>query len=322
MVKLAKLGSTTGSWNGQDVLSTEQFDATNVRFLFQVADRMKEMVARQGTDETLRGKVLANVFFEPSTRTSCSFQAAMVRLGGGVICVNESSSSSKKGETLHDTIRCLECYTDLLVLRHPVLGAAATAAAASGKPVINAGDGVGEHPTQALLDLYTIYQEAKLSEVNLSGKVITMIGDLKNGRTVHSLAKLLAHFNVKLNYVAPDALKMPRYIVDELSALGVVQHETADLDSVLRESDVLYVTRIQKERFETIEEYDAVKDSYRITRATLEQAKATAILMHPLPRVNEIEVEVDSDPRSAYFRQMEYGMYVRMAILALVMGRA
>ncbi|KAF0756360.1 hypothetical protein AaE_004662 [Aphanomyces astaci] len=317
-----KLGSISGSWNGKDVVSTEQFDATNVRFLFQVADRMKEMVARQGTDDTLRGKVLANVFFEPSTRTSCSFQAAMVRLGGAVVCVNESSSSSKKGETLSDTIKCLECYTDLLVLRHPVLGAAATAAAASSKPIINAGDGVGEHPTQALLDLYTIYQEAKLADLDLSGKVITMVGDLKNGRTVHSLAKLLAHFNAKLNYVAPESLKMPKYVVDALAAQGVVQQETTDLDSVLRESDVLYITRIQKERFDTVEEYDAVKDSFRITRATLENAKATAILMHPLPRVNEIEVDVDSDPRAAYFRQMEYGMYVRMAILALVVGRA
>ncbi|RHY97789.1 hypothetical protein DYB37_008178 [Aphanomyces astaci] len=184
---------------------------------------------------------------------------------------SQSSSSSKKGETLSDTIKCLECYTDLLVLR----------------------DGVGEHPTQALLDLYTIYQEAKLADLDLSGKVITMVGDLKNGRTVHSLAKLLAHFNAKLNYVAPESLKMPKYVVDALAAQGVVQRETTDLDSVLRESDVLYITRIQK-------------------------AKATAILMHPLPRVNEIEVDVDSDPRAAYFRQMEYGMYVRMAILALV----
>ncbi|ETV97835.1 aspartate carbamoyltransferase, variant 1 [Aphanomyces invadans] len=267
---MEKLGAVTGSWKGKDVLSTEQFDAANVRFLFQVADRMKDMVARQGTDDTLRGKVLANVFFEPSTRTSCSFQAAMVRLGGSVVCVNESSSSSKKGETLSDTIKCLECYTDFLVLRHPVVGAAATAAIATSKPVINAGDGVGEHPTQALLDLYTIYQEAKLVDLNFAGKVITMVGDLKNGRTVHSLAKLLAHFNVKLNYVAPESLSMPKYIVESLAAQGVVQHATSDLDSVLRESDVLYITRIQKERFESIEEYDAVKDSFRITKATLE----------------------------------------------------
>ncbi|EQC35911.1 aspartate carbamoyltransferase [Saprolegnia diclina VS20] len=319
---MEKLGTTIGSWSGKGVLSTEQLHAANVRYLFQVADHMKDMVARQGGDDTLKGKVMANVFFEPSTRTSCSFQAAMLRLGGAVVCVNESSSSSQKGETLSDTMRCLECYADVTVLRHPVKGAAATAAAASRKPVLNAGDGVGEHPTQALLDLYTIYKEAKLSEMNLTGKVITMVGDLKNGRTVHSLAKLLAHFNVTLNYVSPESLKMPRYIVDELNAVGVKQHETADLDSVLAASDVLYITRVQKERFETAAEYDAVKDSFIITPATLTKAKATMILMHPLPRVNEIAVEVDADPRAAYFRQMEYGMYVRMAILALVLGKA
>ncbi|CAK4098781.1 unnamed protein product [Aphanomyces euteiches] len=317
---MEKLGVSAAAWKGKDILSTDQFDASNVRFLFQVANRMKSMVARQGADDTLQGKVLANLFFEPSTRTSSSFQAAMLRLGGRVVCVNESSSSTKKGETLSDTIRCLECYSDLLVLRHPEVGAAATAANASLKPVINAGDGIGEHPTQALLDLYTIYQEAKLSEVNLDGKVITMVGDLKNGRTVHSLAKLLAHFNVTLNYVAPDSLKMPRYIVDELNRHGVVQHEMTHLDEVLAQSDVLYVTRVQKERFATQEEYDAVKDSFIVTPATLARAKPTAILMHPLPRVNEIHVDVDKDPRAAYFRQMEYGMYVRMALLALVMG--
>ncbi|OQR85172.1 aspartate carbamoyltransferase [Achlya hypogyna] len=318
---MEKLGTTIGSWSGKDVLSTEQLHAENVRYLFQVADHMKDMVARQGGDDTLKGKVMANVFFEPSTRTSCSFQAAMLRLGGSVVCVNESSSSSQKGETLSDTMRCLECYADVTVLRHPVKGAAATAAAASRKPVLNAGDGVGEHPTQALLDLYTIYKEAKLAEMNLTGKVITMVGDLKNGRTVHSLAKLLAHFNVTLNYVSPESLKMPKYIVDELNAAGVKQHETADLDSVLASSDVLYITR---ERFVTVDEYEAVKDSFIITPTTLTKvrAKATMILMHPLPRVNEIAVEVDADPRAAYFRQMEYGMYVRMAILALVLGKA
>ncbi|DAZ93813.1 TPA: hypothetical protein N0F65_008572 [Lagenidium giganteum] len=312
--------TTPGSWAGTDILSIEQFGVASAKRVLQVADDMKAMVKAQGASELLHGKLLANVFFEPSTRTSCSFQAAMLRLGGRVIAINESSSSAQKGETLSDTMRCLECYADVVVLRHPVKGSAAAAASATQKPLLNAGDGVGEHPTQALLDLYTIYSE--LGTLELAGKVVTMVGDLKNGRTVHSLSRLLSIFNVKLNYVSPESLKMPRYIFDDLAARGVVQHETASLEEVIAESDVLYVTRVQKERFESLEEYNAVKDSFIITNATLVPAKPSLVIMHPLPRVGEIAEEVDTDPRAAYFRQMENGMFVRMALLALVLRKA
>ncbi|RLN75022.1 hypothetical protein BBJ28_00018930 [Nothophytophthora sp. Chile5] len=287
---------------------------------------MKAMVKAQGASDLLKGKLLANVFFEPSTRTSCSFQSSMLRLGGLVVGVSESSSSSQKGETLADTMRCLECYADVVVLRHPVKGSALVAAEATKKPVLNAGDGVGEHPTQALLDLFTIYSELGDLE-NLKGKVVTMVGDLKYGRTVHSLAKLLAMYGTTFNYVSPESLAMPRYVYDELAAQGVQQHETTDLDSVINQSDVLYVTRVQKvgveqERFESEADYNAVKDSFRITLASIAQAKPNMVIMHPLPRVGEIAEEVDTDPRAAYFRQMENGMYVRMALLALVLGKA
>ncbi|GAB9473924.1 Aspartate carbamoyltransferase [Globisporangium polare] len=310
-----------GSWAGENILSIEQFGVESAKRVLQVADEMRAIVKSQGACDLLKGKLLANVFFEPSTRTSCSFQAAMLRLGGLVVPVNESSSSSKKGETLADTIRCMECYSDVIVLRHPVKGSAAVAAAATRKPVLNAGDGVGEHPTQALLDLYTIYNELGRNLDDLSGKVVTMVGDLKNGRTVHSLSRLLALFNITINYVAPESLKMPRYIFDELAARGVKQHETSDLDSVINQSDVLYVTRVQKERFESEEEYNAVKDSFVITLESIANAKKSMVIMHPLPRVGEIAEEVDADPRAAYFRQMENGMFVRMALLALVLGK-
>ncbi|KAJ0406583.1 hypothetical protein ATCC90586_003094 [Pythium insidiosum] len=314
----AKAGK--GEWIGENILSVEQFGVDSAKRVLRVADEMKAMVKRDGSSDLLKGKLLANIFYEPSTRTSCSFQSAMLRLGGLVVSVNESSSSVKKGETLSDTIKCLSCYADVLVLRHPVKGSAAIAAAATEKPVLNAGDGVGEHPTQALLDLYTIASE--MGTADLRGKVVTMVGDLKNGRTVHSLSKLLAHFGVTLNYVSPASLQMPRYIVEELAAKGVSQHETSDLESVVNQSDVLYVTRVQKERFESEDEYNAVKDSFIITPATIANAKSSLVIMHPLPRVGEISEAVDSDPRAAYFRQMENGMYVRMALLALVLGKA
>ena len=285
---------------------------------------MRAMVAAQGKNEMLRGKILANVFFEASTRTSCSFQAAMLRLGGDVLPLNESGSSAKKGETLGDTVRCLECYADLMVLRHPVVGSAAEAAAAARKPVINAGDGVGEHPTQSLLDLYTIYSE--LPDHSLAGKTIAMVGDLKNGRTVHSLAMLLAQYNVKLQFVSPETLRMPQHVKDEVTALSA-KHGTAvtfsehtTLAEVAGMCDVMYVTRVQKERFATSEEYEACKGVLVVTPETMAVARPAMALMHPLPRVGEILESVDADPRAAYFRQMENGLYVRMALLALVMG--
>jgi aspartate carbamoyltransferase len=304
---------------GQDILSVAQFDRNDLETLFQVGHEMAGMVERIGTFDLLKGKVLTNLFYEPSTRTSSSFVAAIERLGGSVVQINNVTYSSvSKGETLEDTVRTMESYTDAIVLRHPEMGSAARAAAAAEKPVINAGDGPGEHPTQALLDAYTIREEMG----GIDGLTITMLGDLKYGRTVHSLAKLLTLYDVKINYVSPDILQMPELLVKDVDAAGIEQYATTDLDEVLADTDVLYVTRIQKERFENPSEYDQVKDSYVITAETMATAKERMIVMHPLPRVGEIATEVDRDPRAAYFRQMEYGMYVRMALLALVLGRA
>ena len=304
---------------GKDILSVKQFTRQDLTYIYGVAHEMRGIVARIGTYDLLKGKILANLFYEPSTRTSSSFTAAMERLGGSVIPINEVRYSSvSKGESLPDTVRTLECYADVIVLRHPEVGASALAAQYARKPIINAGDGVGEHPTQALLDLFTIIEELGSAE----GLTVTMLGDLKHGRTVHSLSRLLSLFKVKLNYVSPDMLKMPAEIMAELRGAGIQQREFTDLDSVLAETDVLYVTRVQKERFTDEKEYDKVKGLYVISAETMKQAKQKMIMMHPLPRVGEISMEVDNDPRAAYFRQMEYGLYTRMALLAMVLGKA
>lgn len=304
---------------GKDILSVKQFSRPDLAYIFEVAHEMREMVARIGTFDLLKGKILASLFYEPSTRTSSSFTAAMERLGGSVIPINEVNYSSvSKGESLPDTVRTLECYADVIVLRHPQVGASAEAAKYARKPIINAGDGVGEHPTQALLDLFSIVEE--LGQVD--GLTITMLGDLKYGRTVHSLARLLSQYNVRLNYISPEILRMPAEIIAEVEAHGIPQTEGRDLDAVLADTDVLYVTRVQKERFENLDDYEAVRGLYVIDAATMARAKKDMILMHPLPRVGEISMDVDDDPRAAYFRQMEYGLYIRMALLAMVLGKA
>jgi aspartate carbamoyltransferase catalytic subunit len=304
---------------GLDILSVKQFSKEDLIHIFGIAHEMSEMVARIGTFDLLKGKILANLFYEPSTRTSSSFTSAMERLGGSVIPINEVRYSSvSKGESLPDTIRTLECYADVIVLRHPEVGASALAAKYARKPIINAGDGVGEHPTQALLDLYTIVEELGSAE-NLT---VTMLGDLKYGRTVHSLSRLLTQFGVTLRYVSPEILRMPQEIISEISEAGVEQSEHTNLMDVLPETDVLYVTRVQKERFENPADYDSVKDAYVITPEIMKNAKDRMIVMHPLPRVGEISMDFDDDPRAAYFRQMEYGLYVRMALLAMVLGKA
>jgi len=307
-------------WYGKDILSVKQFSRDDLQYVFGVAHEMRGMVERIGTFDLLKGKILANLFYEPSTRTSSSFIAAMERLGGSVISINEVKYSSvSKGESLPDTIRTLECYADVIVLRHPETGSAAIAAKAAKKPVLNAGDGVGEHPTQALLDTFTIMEELG----RLDNLTVTMLGDLKYGRTVHSLARLLTNFtNIKLNYVSPDILKMPKEVMDEVGAKNVPQAEYSSLDKVLAETDVLYVTRVQKERFEDPADYEKVKNAYVIDPEIMKAAKQDMIVMHPLPRVGEISTDFDDDPRAAYFRQMEYGLYVRMALLALVLGKA
>lgn len=304
---------------GQDVLSVSQFSRDDLEYVFGVAHEMREMVARVGSFDLLKGKILANLFYEPSTRTSSSFTSAMERLGGSVIPINEVRYSSvAKGESLPDTVRTLECYADVIVLRHPEVGSAALAAEHARKPIINAGDGIGEHPTQALLDLFTIVEE--LGEVD--GLVVTMLGDLRYGRTVHSLARLLSLYDVRLHYVSPQILRMPEEIIAELEQKGIPQSEHDTMDEVLSEVDVLYVTRVQKERFADVGAYESVRGSYVIRPEIMRQAKANMILMHPFPRVGEISMEVDEDPRAAYFRQMEYGLYVRMALLAMVLGKA
>lgn len=266
---------------------------------------------------------MSTLFYEPSTRTHSSFQAAMYRLGGQVIAISDMSNTSvKKGETLSDTVKCIECYSDVIAMRHPRIGSATEASEAVRIPILNGGDGAGEHPTQALLDAFTIM--AELGKVD--GLTVTMLGDLKHGRTVHSLAKLLSRFNCKLNYVSPAILKMPDYIMKivEENEGETTQNATDDLLSMLPETDILYVTRIQKERFENPEEYDQVSSCYIVSPELLEKGKAKESLriLHPLPRVNEITTDVDDDPRAAYFRQMRNGMYVRMALLALCLGKA
>jgi aspartate carbamoyltransferase len=304
---------------GRDILSVDQFTRDDLEYIFAVAEGMRDIARGPGSLDLLRGKVLSCLFYEPSTRTSSSFVAAMSRLGGSVIPINEVHYSSvTKGESLPDTIRTLECYSDVIVLRHPETGSAKIAADFARIPVINAGDGIGEHPTQALLDLFTIQEELG----HIDGLSVVMAGDLKYGRTVHSLARLLSLYNVRILCVSPDVLRMPDRIVAQLHERGIPTGETADLERVIADADVLYVTRVQKERFEDQALYERVKGSYVITSQTLRRAKEKMVVMHPLPRVGEISYEVDGDPRAAYFRQMENGMYIRMALLAAVLGKA
>ncbi len=303
----------------RDILSVSQFDREQLTYIFDVAHEMYEMVARVGSFDLLKGKILANLFYEPSTRTSSSFTSAMERLGGSVIPINNVSYSSvTKGESLPDTVRTLEAYADVIVLRHPEVGSSALAAKYARKPVINAGDGVGEHPTQALLDLFTIREELK----RVDGLTVTMMGDLRYGRTVHSLARLLTLYDVRLNYVSPDVLAMPPEIMAEIEGSGIPQASFTSLEPALAETDVLYVTRVQKERLEDPNIHESLKGAYGVTTETMSRAKDKMIVMHPLPRVWEIEMAVDDDPRAAYFRQMEYGLYIRMALLVMVLGKA
>jgi aspartate carbamoyltransferase catalytic subunit len=304
---------------GQDILSVKQFDRETLDYIYRVADEMRSLVKRFGKANLLDGKILANLFYEPSTRTSSSFQAAMLRLGGRSISINEVHYSSvTKGESLPDTVRTLESYCDLTVLRHPQKGAAALAARYARKPLINAGDGTGEHPTQALLDIYTIEDDLH----RLDGLKVAMMGDLKYGRTVHSLTRLLSLYNTQLYFVAPDLLRMPEEIVDEVRASGHPFAELRDVHDIIGDIDVLYMTRVQKERFEDPAQYEKLQNIYVVDPELMSRAKSDMILMHPLPRVYEIAMEVDEDPRAAYFRQMENGMYIRMALLAAVLGKA
>ncbi|KXN91343.1 Protein pyrABCN [Leucoagaricus sp. SymC.cos] len=298
------------SFHRRHILSVKQFTHRDLHDLFSLAHEMRLQVERNGVLDILKGKVLCSAFYEPSTRTSSSFEVAMKRCGGEVVSVTADKSSVVKGESLPDTIRTLACYGDAVVLRHPDVGSAQLAAKFSPVPIINAGDGIGEHPTQALLDVYTIRSE--LGTVN--GRTITLLGDLKNGRTVHSLVTLLCLYSVRLNFVAPQSLAMPQSVVSAARKAGIPVTVCESLEEVLADTDVLYVTRVQKERFESEQEWLHVKDVYRVDHAVLSRAKEDMIVMHPLPRVNEIDPEVDFDSRRAvYFRQMRYGLFVSVS---------
>ena len=303
----------------KDVLRADQFSKSEIALIVEIAREYEQALAAGRVLEVMKGQVLSTLFYEPSTRTRLSFEAAMLRLGGSVISVAEAkSSSAAKGESLYDTMKTVEGYADVIVLRHPQIGAAAEAAAATYRPVLNAGDGAGQHPTQSLLDYYTIEKERGTVE----GLIVTLAGDLKHGRTVHSLAELLSSYDVRFVFASPAALRMPVDIVARLKARGVSITETESLADAIRTSDVLYMTRIQRERFEDPAEYDRLKDAYVLTRSMLAGAKDGLTVMHPLPRVNEIAIDVDDYAGAAYFRQAANGLAIRMALLALVTGRA
>lgn len=296
------------------ITSVAQFSKPDLHILFEVAANMRTAVERFGILDLLKGRVLCTMFYEPSTRTSASFDAAMQRLGGRTVALSETTSSTTKGESLPDTIRTLACYGDAIVLRHPSDDSAEVAAKHSPVPVINAGNGKHEHPTQAFLDLFTIREE----QGTVNGLTVTFIGDLKYGRTVHSLCHLLRHYSTVVQLVSPPGLEVPLEVRENLQSRGALVCESHELtNEIVAHSDVLYCTRIQKERF--ADEAESRLPIF-VNNSILRHAKKTAVIMHPLPRNEEIAEEVDTDPRAAYFRQMKYGLYCRMAVLALVLG--
>ena len=303
----------------EHVISAQQFlDRTFLKKLFASSAKMEKMVRSGKNSAILKNKILATVFYEPSTRTRFSFESAMFRLGGQVITTESAGqfSSAIKGESIEDSIRVMAGYADAIVLRHPQTGAAATAASVSTVPIINAGDGSGEHPTQALLDLYTMQKQLGTID-NLH---IAMVGDLLYGRTIHSLLQFLPLYKkVKLSLVAPDKLKLPDQYLAYLKKHGVQYEILKDFEPILPSIDVFYMTRVQKERFATQNEYEQVKGIYIMDGVAVKKMKKKAIIMHPLPRVNEITAEVDSDPRAQYFEQAKNGLYVRMALLEMLL---
>jgi carbamoyl-phosphate synthase/aspartate carbamoyltransferase/dihydroorotase len=308
--------SQIDSLYGKSIISVDRLKKEQIHKLFNLAHDLRVLVSTEkDLSSNLKGKIMAEMFFEPSTRTQCSFAAAMQRLGGSVIYMDQQHSSVKKGESLEDSVRMMSSYSDCIVIRHPEPGAADIAAKYACVPVLNAGDGCGEHPTQALLDIFTIREE--IGTVN--GITITMCGDLKHGRTVHSLAKLLRLYRVTIRYVSPDFLKMPDDITNSLKNSNIIQEEYHTLEEALPETDVLYMTRIQKERFQSLSDYEKCAGLYVVTPQLMRKAKRKMIVMHPLPRIDEISTAFDSDPRAAYFRQAEYGMYIRMALLMMIL---
>ena len=301
-------------FRGRDITSVEDLTRDEINYILNVSKNMEPLVAK-GSD-MLKGKILANIFFEPSTRTRLSFEAAMLKLGGNVIGFADAENTSvKKGENLADTTRTVENYADIIAIRHPLEGAAKLAAEFAKIPVINAGSGSEEHPTQALIDLYTIQKEKS----KIDGLKIALIGDLRYGRTVHSLAYALSLYNIELTLVSPEALRMRREVLRTIQDKIPVT-ETENLERTIAQADVLYVTRIQKERFPDQADYAKVKGTYRIDLKNLSSAKKDLIILHPLPRVDEIAPEVDATPQARYFQQVLNGVVVRMALLALLLG--
>jgi len=302
-------------WLNKDIVSIGDFSKEEI---LEVLERSENMVSYAKTghpEKPLRDKIVATLFFEPSTRTRLSFESAAMRMGAGILGFGALESSSVvKGETLIDTVRIVESYSDVIVIRHPMEGAARLASEFAQVPVINAGDGAGQHPTQTLLDLFTIKRElGKLDNI-----CVGVMGDLKYGRTVHSLSKALSLFKIDLHLISPETLKMPKHILKDISTkIKVQEHE--DLEEIVQDLDVLYVTRIQKERFPDPEEYKKVAGSYYLKTSHLQKAKKSLIIMHPLPRVDEIPVEIDNYPQARYFKQAAYGVPVRMAILDLIL---
>ncbi|NLK26499.1 MAG: aspartate carbamoyltransferase [Euryarchaeota archaeon] len=305
------------SLKGKDVVSIRDLSREQIEQVMDLAQKLVPYAKGEMTTKAMEGKIMGNLFFEPSTRTRLSFESAMVRLGGRFVEIaHPTSSSVVKGETLADTVRMVEGYADAIVLRHPHEGAARLAAKYSSKPVINAGDGAGQHPTQTLLDMFTIQQEAGA----IAGKNVVIVGDLKYGRTAHSLAEALGMFGAELTFVAPPLLQMPKETLNQLESAGIKPKLFSDLKDVISEADVLYVTRIQRERFPDPSEYLKVAGSYRVDNALLHEAKKDLVIMHPLPRVDEIAPEVDYTENARYFQQAFNGVPVRMALIMLVLG--
>ncbi|MEM3736600.1 MAG: aspartate carbamoyltransferase [Candidatus Bathyarchaeia archaeon] len=302
-------------FSGRDIVSIKDFSREEIDYILKVSGEMEH--TSKTSLKMLAGKIMGTLFFEPSTRTRLSFETAMKRLGGDVIGFAEPATSAvQKGETLADTIRVVENYLDVIVLRHPLEGSARLAADYASVPVINAGAGAEEHPTQALLDLYTIYKELG----KIDGLNIGLLGDLRYGRTVHSLAYALSLYNVNLYLISPAELGMRREVLEAVRGKFKIIEESQKLEDFLPVLDVLYVTRIQKERFPDQAEYEKVRGAYKITPATLKGSKDSLIIMHPLPRVDEIHPDVDYTRHAVYFRQVRSGLVTRMALLAMVLG--
>lgn len=305
------------SFKGKDIISIKDFSKKEINYILTYGKKMLPYAKGEKYKDILKGRVLSTLFFEPSTRTRLSFESAMNRLGGRVIgFADPGATSQKKGESLADTIRMADSYSDVIAIRHPQEGAARLAAEFADVPVLNAGDGAGRHPTQCFLDLFTILTEKKKIEKN---KVV-LLGDLKYGRTVHSLAYALSLYGVDLTFVSPGTLKMPKEVISECKELGVEPTQTSSLEKAIKDADVLYVTRIQKERFPDAEEYNRVVGAYKIDNDLLTNARDDLIIMHPLPRVAEIDPEVDKTPHALYFKQAFNGVPIRMALLSLVAG--